>query len=929
MKTLFFLLALTGAVPTAGGDPAAAPDLAAQFKNPPAHRRVLKIIHNFPEKAEQRADLMEQLLRRGFGGVVANVHFNEYLQSEVRWEEFRAGVDAVRKAGLTLWLYDEQGYPSGAAGGLTLQEHPRWEAKGLLCVVADAKESGETVVPLPEGNLISLKAYPVRNGEGILSEGVDLRDKIGEDGQVHWRQPGPWRICGFLETRLYEGTHAEKNLFRKRPYPNLLQKEPMERFVEITHGAYRRRFQNLNGLFEAIFTDEPSLMSVFLQEMPHAALPWAPGMEEAFQRRKGYALLPVLPALASDFGPQDRKVRCDFWDVVGCELAENYFGRIQDWCRKAGIASTGHLLAEEDLGSHVGFYGNFYSCASRLDIPGIDCLTSVPATVPWHVAKLLGSVACRMGRGKTMSETSDHAQRYRPPGDRRSRRDVTAVEILGTAHLLYSAGINTTTSYYSWAGLKNEDVYRINQQIGRLGVLLEGGNHVCDIALLYPVESVWSHFVPQRLWARSPAVSRIDSIYRDTCYGLFRTRRDFDIIDASALAEARPDGEAIRLGSERYRILILPAVDVLPLPALQRARDLVRIGGVVIAIGEIPLNTPGGFPDPEARAITKDLFGEKILSPERDAGRILIHRRETEGAGVYLPLRSGWLLPAVLDRMLEPDLKAPVNSPLRYTHRKKNGRDVYFIINDSGDSCAETVFTRGEGPAERWDPATGEVSPIEPEADGAYRMALPAYGSTFLSFPGARRPSPKRASSWRLEDLIHAVDLQKAAGRAPLLAVHSPAHVKAEKPISGSPPLPAEIQARIEKGGFDCWCFAELRFPKPADLSPFRALELLTRVSPGQEGSRTRLLAILIEEGEDGTGREYIADAHRSLEEAGLQPSAVPFDSFQLAGWSRDPDGKLDLQRIRAVRIGWGGHIGREGEVISFCIEEMNLLKVD
>ena len=64
----------------------------------------------------------------------------------------------------------------------------------------------------------------------------------------------------------------------------------------------------------------------------------------------------------------------------------------------------------------IGFYGNFFACASRLDYPGIDCLVG-PATVPWHVAKLLGSIAC-LPIAEAMSETSDHAQRYRPPETR-------------------------------------------------------------------------------------------------------------------------------------------------------------------------------------------------------------------------------------------------------------------------------------------------------------------------------------------------------------------------------------------------------------------------------------------------------------------------------------------------------------------------------
>jgi len=919
------ILSLLASTAIPGGEPAPGLHLEARFRNPPGHRRILKIIHNFPGDAGSRARLIQELVRRGFGGLVANVNFSEYLRSEARWEEFRDGVEAARAAGLTLWLYDEQGYPSAAAGGLTLEGHPGWEAQGLFCVVADQDEGREVEVLLPRGKIVHLKAYPVREGAGILSEGVDLQDRVGEDRRVRWKRPGKWRICGFIQGRLYEGTHAEMNLFRKRPYPNLLQEEPMERFVEITHEAYRRRFHPLGDRFEAIFTDEPSMMNVFIKEMPHPALPWAPGLAETFRRQKGYDLLPVLPALVSDFGPRGKTVRCHFWDVIGKEVARNYFGRIQLWCRARGIASTGHLLAEEDIGSHVGFYGNFYACASRLEIPGIDCLTSIPASVPWHVAKLLGSVACRMGRPKTMSETSDHAQHYRPSGDRRPRRDVTAREILGTVQRLYSAGINTITSYYSWAGLGDGAVLQINQEIGRLGVLLEGGNHRCDIALLYPLESAWSHFTPQRVWARSPEISRIDAIYRDACYNLFHGLRDFDIIDSEGLAAGRPEGGALRLGAERYRVLILPAVDVLPLPALQRARELVRSGGAVIAVGEVPVNTPGAFPGAEAQKICREIFGGQALSGQREASRILLRPGGPEGPGIFLPERSGWLLTSLLDRILEPDLSAPDGSPLRYTHRRKEDRDFYFLINDSGAPWTGGVVPRGVGAAELWDPSTGTIQPVNPDSRGRFAVTLPAYGSTFLSFPKARGPGPRKLPAG-IPDLVEAVDLKKATGRDPLLAVHAPAHVQASKPAPGSPPLPAAISARITTGGVDTWCFAELRFPEPADLTRYRALEFHSSVPSGGEG-RVRLLVILNEEGGGESRRDYFADAHRSLEIAGPGCSAVPFESLQLAGWASDPDGKLDLDRIRAIRIGWGGHMGQAGETITFRLEGVSLLR--
>ncbi|UCC64004.1 MAG: hypothetical protein JSV36_02795, partial [Anaerolineae bacterium] len=64
----------------------------------------------------------------GLGGIVCNVDFADYMASEEHWATLVRAVEAARDAGLVVWLYDEEGYPSGAAGGLVLKADPAFEA---------------------------------------------------------------------------------------------------------------------------------------------------------------------------------------------------------------------------------------------------------------------------------------------------------------------------------------------------------------------------------------------------------------------------------------------------------------------------------------------------------------------------------------------------------------------------------------------------------------------------------------------------------------------------------------------------------------------------------------------------------------------------------------------------------------------------------
>jgi len=47
----------------------------------------------------------------------------------------RACVEAAREQGMGAWLYDEDKWPSGFAGGLSVAQHPDFRAQWLVCKV--------------------------------------------------------------------------------------------------------------------------------------------------------------------------------------------------------------------------------------------------------------------------------------------------------------------------------------------------------------------------------------------------------------------------------------------------------------------------------------------------------------------------------------------------------------------------------------------------------------------------------------------------------------------------------------------------------------------------------------------------------------------------------------------------------------------------
>lgn len=639
-----------------------------QFQNPPSEFRTLQIIHNFDSFGRDEPALRERLgalKALGIGGLVANVSFHNYMRSEEQWQVFLSGVKVAKELGFTLWLYDEEGYPSGSAGGLVLERYPEGEAIGLV-------------------------------------------RKVGEKGKIRYEVQ-----------RMYEGTHCTENVYKKRRYPNLLNSKAVQTFLQVTHQAYAQRLPRIGQLFHAVFTDEPSLVTPYIRPPEGAwpAIPWVEDLPQEFRRRKGYDLEPHLESLFTDTGDY-RGVRCDFYEVVGQLLAERYFKPIQRWCRRYGLLSSGHLLAEESLTWHVMYYGDPFPCWKSMDAPGIDMLTSDPRAIVmgsgFLVPKLVSSAAHLAGRSETMSETSDYIQR-----GSNTRANLTMMK--ATANILYLLGINTITSYYAHPYGREEerkDYAQYNSYVGRLSVMLRKARHHCRVAVLYPIAGIWANFYPTALSMYQPhpnqRVREIDVQFLTLCQGLLQHQIDFDIVDEASLQRARLQKGAFRIGKESYRILVLPPTDTLHQATLQRIAQMIQKGIEVICVGQVPLFAASrNERDEEVKALAERWLGGDRLVPQINEK---LFRRIQEAGGTEVEI-------------------APRDPDLWIGAYEKEGRRIYFVVNVSQREIQTRLTLPWRGEFSLWDPNTGEIKRVETastEGGISFPLSLSAFQGVFL-----------------------------------------------------------------------------------------------------------------------------------------------------------------------------------------------------
>lgn len=516
----------------------------SDWSKPPVQCRPLQIVHGLPAK-QATPEAMAKLKDLGLGGIVCNVAFGEYLRSEANWEVLEQAVESCREVGLRVWIYDEDGYPSGAAGGLVLEGHPEFEA---LALAYDPSSSDPFVV-----------------------------------------RPA------------YEHTHASNNFYAARRYPNLIDAGAVDRFIEVTHDAYYKRLGPYFGTtIEALFTDEPSLMPTNIGPLPDdvrkkvrvvdpldpnvkplPSVPWVADLPRLYRNRYGQDLVAVRKSLFEGDAESDRLVRRRYWALVSDLFAERYYGRIQEWAAAHKVASSGHILWEETLIHHPALEGNTLKVLGRMDIPGMDLLNSWPEVAihsGWLTASLPGSAAMFNGGRKVMTEVSDFSQTMggQPPA--------SVADMCAAAAWQAAFGITEFTLYYDRAKRTPAQYSTYGRFVGRLNAFLRQAMPAPRVLLYYPITEAWAEYKPvaQKLTAetQSPRFRGIAGSFEELGRRMTRAQIAFVLADDEILERAAIEGNRLRIGEHLFDAIVAPAQTNPPAGLMKR---FLAAGGCALA----------------------------------------------------------------------------------------------------------------------------------------------------------------------------------------------------------------------------------------------------------------------------------------------------------------------------------------------------------
>lgn len=720
------------------------------FRNPPCEYRAAPF---WAWNCDLNKDLLlreiDQMKRMGMGGFHMHVRTGmstTYL-SDGFMQLIRDCVDKAKEERMRAYLYDEDRWASGAAGGYVTREE-RYRARYLLFTTVSYEQAEENPASVPvdsprtgKGRLLA--RYAVRlNDEGELAEYRLLKDGQQADA---------------AETAWYAYLEIEKESpwFNNQTYVNTLDKKAIERFVEITHERYKEVVGNeFGGAVQSIFSDEPQFSRKttlgFAGEKKDVVLPWTDDLPDTFRAAYGEELLAGLPELYWELpGGVVSLIRYHYHDHIAERFAEGFADTVGTWCARNGLLLTGHMMEEPTLKSQTAALGEAMRSYRSFQLPGIDMLCD------WReytTAKQAQSAAHQFGCPGVMSELYGVTnwdfdfRGHKLAGDWQAALGVTLrvphltwVSMEGEAKRDYPASIGYQSSWYT-------EYPMVEDHFARLNTVLTRGKAQVRLGVIHPVESYWLHWGPSEATAlvRDEMDELFQSLARWLLYGLI----DFDYISESLLPQQCEAGNApLSVGEMAYDVVLVPDCQTLRATTVDRLESFVAAGGRLVFAGRIP-----------------------ELVDAKPSGRV----KELAQRAECISFSKGAILSA-LDGVRFVDIrddKGMRTTNLLHQVRAEGDTRYVFLCHgekpENPDVCPRediVLRIRGEWKVRRMDTATGEIAPLHvayEKGRTVLRYAFYAYDSLLIELTPGRTEAGEDAPAEKKFDyyaLWHPVEI--------------------------------------------------------------------------------------------------------------------------------------------------------------------------
>ncbi len=560
------------------------------FKSPTSEYRATPFwAWNCKLEKEQLLRQIEQMKSMGMGGY--HIHARNGLATKYMGEEFMELVSACnekgKQEGMLTWLYDEDRYPSGSAGG-SVTKNREYSAKYILFTpyaYGEAPEGKDLSImwsnPRQE-NGTHLASYSIMLDEnGMLSSYIRIEEGEKPQGQV-------WHA--YLETM------QESPWYNMETYLDLMNRQGVQKFIEATHEKYYNHLgQDFGESIPAIFTDEPQMvgsgMLELSEDLKDVTIPCTANFGETFIKEYAYDYLDRLPELFwEDKDGSASEFRYQYHLHTSERFDDAFFKEIGEWCRNHNIMFTGHLMSEQSLLGQYLRLGEAMRLYKHFDLPGIDMLADAHE---FTTAKQAQSVVHQEGKPGMLCELDGVTnwdfdfRGHKLHGDWQAALGVTVrvphltwVSMEGEAKRDYPASIGYQSPWYKEYNL-------VEDHFARIATVMSRGTPDVKVAVIHPIESYWLLAGPRD--KTMDACNEMDDNFHKLCEWLISSQIDFDYISESLLPDqCANSGAPLKVGVMEYDAVVVADCITLRSTTYDVLEKFKKAGGTLVFTGQKP-----------------------------------------------------------------------------------------------------------------------------------------------------------------------------------------------------------------------------------------------------------------------------------------------------------------------------------------------------
>ncbi len=712
-------------------------ELERQFTQMPMEARRLTgpLFWLHGDESKGRLELFLDKLTEGHDGAFCTESrpHNDWLGP--RWfSDLDICLQYAKTHDLKMWIFDEKWWPSQTVAGKVPPEYAAKKLETSVEVVTGPRSLTTAVI----GNMVAVIAGKPTDAGTDPNSLVDLTPSV-RDKTLTWTVPeGKWEIMKFTWTQ------APKAIQGGAVITDGASQDCVDWFLKTVYQPHYDRFKDDFGkTIVGFFYDEPETQG-----------DWGTELSKTFAERDvdwKKALVAWKFQLAGD---DQVAAKYAYIDALGETWGRTMYGSTLKWCEDRGVQFIGHFMEHGGLYLNHGLGAiNLFQMQKYCSMGGMDlvCRQLYPGQRNhgiYQLPKLTSSISHAYHKADDLAMCEifgAYGQDITYPQMKWlcDQHQVRGVNFMIPHSFNPRAPKDTDCPPYFYD--EDEDprwpLYRVwADYTNRLSTLLSGGKHVCPIAFLFCGNSI--HV------GKAVTPEDMTSTIQDAGYDC--DWLPYDVFEK----DARLTGRDIGLYDERYQVLIVPPVEVIPYETLAKVKQFLDAGGVVIGYGFLPSkSTSLGHSSDEIKALVDAIWGS--AQPRLD----FCKTSSAKGRSYFLP---GKVSPEELGQVLARDAGIPpvlqveeggTDNWLHVLHRQKSGQDVFLICNQKHDGPAKEfrLRLRAKGEPEYWDAMRNEITRpsyrrISPDTV-EMRLTLEPSESVLVVFQPKRIARPARFDS--------------------------------------------------------------------------------------------------------------------------------------------------------------------------------------